>query len=106
MLENIRYVGGLLCDALCSHHGSAAVTGFPTLWVRKAHIPRCTEKQGEPGGKDALLSSKDEVRPFLHLGRIKKMPRFPYEMPEAFPGEFPFQRDTSVDAHQSAVPSK
>lgn len=45
------------------------------------------------GGWDALLSSKDKFNPFLRL-RMKKMPRFPYEVPEALRGEFPSEGHT------------
>ena len=79
---------GPLSDALCSHHGVAAGIGFLVLWVRKAHILRCQRNRGSlEGGWDALLSSKDKFYPSLYL-RMKKMPRFPCEVPEALPGEF------------------
>lgn len=83
-----------LSDGLCSPHGVAAGIGLLVLCVRKAHILRRQRDRGSLDGRwDALLSSEDKFDPFLHL-RMKKMPRFPCEVPEALSGEFPSEGHT------------
>lgn len=83
-----------LSDGLRRPRGVAAGVGLLVLWVRKAHILRRRRDRGSLDGRwDALLSSEDKFDPFLHF-RMKKMPRFPWEGPEALPGEFPSEGHT------------